>query len=83
MRSKTVSVDVEIDLDDFSTDELIEEIVGRGDTDELSSYSGIKSEHLLRHGIEDRDWQKIEEFARLNGVDFSEIMVRSATQKAA
>lgn len=76
MTTKTVSRDVEIDLDDFSTDELVEEIVGRGGADELSSYSEIKNERLLRHGIEDRDWAKIEEFARSNGIEFSEFMVR-------
>lgn len=62
-----------VDLDEWSSSELQQELIERG--------SGVpirecEHEHLLRHGIEDRDWSKIEEFAEKLDVHFSKLMAR-------
>ena len=70
---KTVTVD--IDMSDFDTEELVSVLGARG----VDLYEGTdleEHEHLLRHGIEDRDWSKIEEFAEKLDVNFSKLMAR-------
>ena len=64
---KTVTVD--IDMSDFDTEELVTVLSARG----VDLYEGTdleEHEHLLRHGIEDRDWSKIEEFAEKLDIHF-------------
>lgn len=62
---------VELDMYDFDTSEIIEVLESRG----LSVYQNIdETKHLLRHGIEDRDWSKIEEFAEKLDVEFSKTL---------
>ena len=56
-------IEVEVDLDDFDDDDLFEELSDRG-------LGKVEFGHLLRHGIEDRDWSKIEEFAEKLNVQF-------------
>ena len=62
---KTITVD--IDLEDFSSDELRQEL---RDRKEYLPVEMDEIKHLLRHGIEDRDWSKIEEFAEKLDVHF-------------
>ena len=62
-RTIEIETTVEVDLDDFDADDLFEELQERG-------LGKVQFEHLLRHGIEDRDWSKIEEFAQKLDVHF-------------
>jgi hypothetical protein len=64
MTTKYIEKTVEVDLDDFETEDLFEALHDRG-------AGKVEHEHLLRHGIEDRDWSKIEEFAEKLDVHFS------------
>lgn len=63
VRDIEVKVDVEIDLDEFSTEDLKKELNHR-DENYVPPHE-TKFQDLLRHGIEDRDWRKIEEAAEL------------------
>ena len=67
-RTVKIETTVEVDLDDFETEDLIEAIEDRG-------LGVVQFENLLRHGIEDRDWSKIEEFAEKLNVRFSKMLV--------
>lgn len=58
-----VEATVEVDLENFDDEDLLEELLDRG-------LGKVENEHLLRHGIEDRDWSKIEEFAEKLDVHF-------------
>ena len=51
------------------SDEGYDDGYKRGENDAIKNGS-FESEHLLRHGIEDRNWKLIEEFAEKVGVQF-------------
>jgi len=63
MTKKYIETTVEVDLDDFETCDLLEALSNRG-------AGRVEHEYLLRHGIEDRDWSKIKEFAEKLDVHF-------------
>ena len=63
MTTKYIETTVEVDLDDFETEDLFEALYNRGD-------GRCEHEHLIRQGIEDRDWLKIEEFAEKMDIEF-------------
>ena len=85
-------------LKDFSSEELIAEVCVReyghklvidADSDDMLNELGRRSDlpdcdetHLLRLGIEDRDWRKIEEAAAAMKIRTSFVMIRRAEEKA-
>lgn len=60
MTTKYIDTTVEVGIEEWTTEELQKELIDRK-KDLAIGTDGIK--HLIRHGIEDRDWSKIEEFA--------------------
>lgn len=62
-RTIEIETTVEVDLDDFDKDDLWDALERRG-------LGKVQFEHLIRQGIEDRDWRKIEEFAEKMDIEF-------------
>lgn len=67
MTTKYIDTTVEVGLEEWTTEELQKELIDRK-KDLAIGTDGI--EHLIRHGIEDRDWSKIEEFAEKLDIHF-------------
>lgn len=67
MNTKDIEVCAEVSLDEWTSEELIQELKERKKTVPIDVED---VEYLIRQGIEDRDWRKIEEFAEKLDIEF-------------